>query len=141
MRVLISGSPSIQDYSVVVAGIAASGFTPTSINTTQSSGPSIFGYRWAMSQTPKIPVRVFSANWNSHGKPAGIICNREMATFSDAAVLFWDGSAADWMTPALRQYCRGLDPKCPVHFITYTPAGVSITKVQQGREESNALHH
>jgi hypothetical protein len=138
MRTLIYGSSTIQDYSVILAGITASGFTPTSINTNQASGPSVFGYRWAMSQTPKIPVRVFRPDWGRLGKPAGIICNREMATFSDCAILFWDGTNADWMTPALRQYCRGLHPVCRVHFIQHQPNNLPTDLVQQGRLESNA---
>lgn len=137
MKTIIHGSRTIQSYQVVVDAIASSGFTPSAILTTQDSGPSIFGYRWAMSQTPKIPVQVYRTNWNSHGKPAGIIAHREMATYADAAVLIWDGSKEDWMTPALRQYCKGLDPVCRVHFITYKPTTAPLTVVQQGREESN----
>jgi len=94
MKLMVHGSRSIQSYDVVLAALTASGFPAagvTALLTTQDPGPPIFGYRWALTQTPKIPVQVYRANWNSHGKPAGIISLREMATYADAAVLLWDG--------------------------------------------------
>lgn len=37
-----------------------------------------------------IPLKVFSANWDEHGKKAGYIRNRQMAEYSDLALAFWD---------------------------------------------------
>ena len=95
------------------------------------SGPPVFGYRWALER--KIPVRVFTADWKGLGKPAGIIRDREMATYCDAAVLVWDGS--DWMTEKLRCYFLHLDPPVKWFVFKHVPEGLSL--VQQGREESN----
>lgn len=38
----------------------------------------------------KYPVHKFPADWDSHGKSAGFIRNREMAQFADALLAFWD---------------------------------------------------
>ncbi len=134
MKTIIYGSKTIQSYDVVAKAVEDSGFADliTTVFTTQEPGPSIFGYRWAV--TRKIPVRVFTADWKSHGKPAGIIRDREMATFCDAAVLLWDGS--EWMTPALKKYFGQLDPKVRYHFVKHVPANLPSNLVDQGRIES-----
>ena len=39
----------------------------------------------------KVKMTEFSANWDLYGKAAGIIRNSEMADYSDACIVFWDG--------------------------------------------------
>lgn len=38
-----------------------------------------------------IPLITFPADWNSHGKKAGMVRNEKMANYADEAILFWDG--------------------------------------------------
>lgn len=38
-----------------------------------------------------LPVKYFPADWNTHGRAAGYRRNKEMAIYSDACVVFWDG--------------------------------------------------
>ena len=134
MRTIIGGSKTIQDYALVEATILASGFADqiTSVLCTMEPGPPIFGYRWGV--TNKKPVTPYIADWRKWGKPAGIIRDREMATFCDAAVLLWDGH--EWMTPKLKDYFRQLDPGVRCHFIKHIPANMPASLVNQGREES-----
>jgi len=40
-----------------------------------------------------IQLYQFPADWNTHGKAAGYIRNREMAQFADVLVAFWDGQS------------------------------------------------
>lgn len=40
-----------------------------------------------------LAVKVFPADWNQHGKAAGPIRNKEMATFADGLLAFWDGAS------------------------------------------------
>lgn len=40
-----------------------------------------------------LKTKVFLADWNQYGKAAGHIRNREMAKYTDVAVVFWDGQS------------------------------------------------
>lgn len=40
-----------------------------------------------------IPVKKFSADWYANGKSAGPIRNKQMAKYSDAALIIWDGES------------------------------------------------
>lgn len=56
--------------------------------------PDVFGEEWAAQH--KIPCQVFPADWDKHGKAAGLIRNRQMAEFcgSDGMLIaIWDGES------------------------------------------------
>lgn len=36
-------------------------------------------------------VKQFPADWDTHGKKAGVLRNKEMAIYADALLLIWDG--------------------------------------------------
>lgn len=42
-----------------------------------------------------IPVKIFPADWNKHGRKAGPICNRQMLQYilggKPLVIAFWDG--------------------------------------------------
>jgi hypothetical protein len=38
-----------------------------------------------------VPMEVFPAEWDKHGRSAGPIRNKQMADYADALVLIWDG--------------------------------------------------
>lgn len=40
-----------------------------------------------------IPVKEFKANWDTHGRAAGPIRNKQMVMEADALVAFWDGKS------------------------------------------------
>jgi len=40
-----------------------------------------------------IPIQVFPADWDTHGRAAGPIRNRQIVKASDLIVAFWDGKS------------------------------------------------
>lgn len=132
MKTIIAGSRTIQSYDVVARAILDSDFSDlvTTIFTSMETGPGIFGYRWAIER--RIPVRTFTADWKQHGKPAGIIRDREMVTFADAAILLCDPS--DHMMAAMVKYTKQMDPKLRVYTTIWKPE--TQTLVEYGRISS-----
>jgi hypothetical protein len=50
------------------------------------------GEKWANTfYLSKIKLSRFPADWETHGKAAGRIRNKQMADYSDALLLIWDG--------------------------------------------------
>jgi hypothetical protein len=49
------------------------------------------GRQWAISRG--IPVKMFPADWDAHGRSAGPIRNRQMAMYADKLIAFWDGKS------------------------------------------------
>lgn len=54
-------------------------------------GADMLGRKWALDRGHE--VLEFPADWNTHGKKAGFIRNREMADVADRVVAFWDGES------------------------------------------------
>ena len=50
-----------------------------------------------MAQASGVPVKMFSADWDVHGRAAGPIRNREMAEYADAVALFPGGAGTESM--------------------------------------------
>ncbi len=60
-----------------------------------ASGADAGGEAWARKRG--IPVKRFPADWNTHGRAAGPIRNRQMAEYADGVVLFPGGRGTDSM--------------------------------------------
>ena len=56
-----------------------------------AKGADRLGELWAKERG--IPVKVFPANWNLHGKKAGYLRNMDMASKAQRLVAFWDGES------------------------------------------------
>lgn len=91
--VIIAGSRTINDYSLVLRAIEKSGFSPTEVVCGGAKGVDTLGARWA--KEVGLPIGYFAADWDSHGKAAGPIRNREMAEYSvgGGLILVWDGKS------------------------------------------------
>ena len=55
------------------------------------SGADAAGEQWASSR--QIPVKVYPADWQAHGRAAGPMRNRQMAANADALIAVWDGAS------------------------------------------------
>jgi predicted Rossmann fold nucleotide-binding protein DprA/Smf involved in DNA uptake len=91
MRTIVAGSRGITDISVVREAVDASGFRVTEVVSGGARGVDRLGERLAGEMG--VPCRVFPADWETHGRSAGVIRNRLMAGYADALVAVWDGSS------------------------------------------------
>lgn len=91
MRTVIAGSRTITDPKVIEEAVAASGFTITEVVCGGAPGVDTLGKDWATLRG--IPVKMFPAEWEIHGKAAGPIRNAAMAAYADQVICIFDVQA------------------------------------------------
>lgn len=91
MKVIIAGSRHLTFPTLVDEAIKCSLFDITEVVSGGARGVDALGELWAARNG--IPVRLFPADWDKHGKAAGPIRNREMAAYADALIAIWDGKS------------------------------------------------
>jgi recombinational DNA repair protein (RecF pathway) len=94
MKTIIAGSRSITDYDVIKKYIKVFEETHGKISLVISGtakGVDELGERYANENN--IPLSRFPADWDKHGKKAGILRNIEMANNANALIAFWDGKS------------------------------------------------
>lgn len=88
MKLLIAGSPSITNYSLVVSAIEESGFEATEVLSGGARGVDRLGERFAAERG--VPVVQIKPDW-SRGRHAGLLANSELVAQSEVAVVVYDG--------------------------------------------------
>lgn len=88
MKVVIAGSRSITDYSVVKYAIELSGFDITTVVSGTAKGVDKLGEKFA--EDNNLNIIRFPANWSKFGRAAGFYRNWDMAEFCDAGIIIWD---------------------------------------------------
>jgi len=97
MRLIIAGSRDIsweeayakivelriEDHEILFATEIVSGCCPTGAD----HAGEIYGEFYS------IPVTLFKPDWETHGRAAGPIRNKQMAEYGDALLLIWDGES------------------------------------------------
>lgn len=92
MKVIIAGSRDIiAPKHLVGEAVRRSGFKITTVISGAAKGIDLAGEAYA--KHFKIPLEVFPADWNKHGKAAGPVRNTEMANVADALIAVWDGES------------------------------------------------
>lgn len=89
MKVIIAGSRSINDYTLVEKAVEQSGFPITEVVSGCAKGVDTLAIRFA--EFNELPVKRFHADWDKYKKAAGYRRNGEMATYADALIAIWDG--------------------------------------------------
>ena len=96
MKIVIAGSRTVRDENQVRSRIhhilSELDIEPSEIVSGKAIGPDTIGETYAMMFN--IPIKEMPANWNKHGKAAGPIRNKQMAEYTDMAIVFWDGESA-----------------------------------------------
>ena len=99
MRLIIAGTRSISDcralYETLVWLRNAKYTYDTLVTGLCPSGPDQVPFMMASFAKPgdETTIVEFLADWDSHGKAAGPIRNRQMAEYADELLLIWDGKS------------------------------------------------
>lgn len=93
MKLIIAGGRDFDDYDTLCSTIWIWYDTGeiTEIVSGGARGADSLGERYAKEND--IPLKVFPADWDTHGKKAGHIRNSEMANYGDELLAFWDGES------------------------------------------------
>ena len=91
MKVIIAGSRTITDCTIVSEAISKAGFDITEIVSGGAVGVDRCGEWYAAHHN--IPIKRFLADWRRYGRKAGPIRNGQMADYADALVAVWDGAS------------------------------------------------
>ena len=90
-RVIIAGSRSIVDYTALQYAIGQSDFSITEVVSGCARGVDSLGEQWANREG--IPVAQFVPDWGRFGRAAGMYRNSDMASYTDGAIILWDGES------------------------------------------------
>lgn len=105
MKVIVAGSRTINDYSIVKQAWIDSSFDITAVVSGGARGVDRCGEMLA--EELGVSIYRFQPDWASFGKRAGIIRNTQMGDFADALVAVWDGASKG--TAHMINYMKKLD--------------------------------
>lgn len=91
MKIIVAGSRDIGDRGAVARAIKSSPFNITEILSGNARGVDTIAENYAFYES--IPVKLFPADWDKYGKPAGAIRNRQMGEQADGLIAVWDGES------------------------------------------------
>lgn len=93
MRTIIAGSSRCPSVTIetVARAVRECGWDPSLVISGAAMGADRAGELWA--EANEIPILRCPANWDLHGRSAGIIRNTEMAGKADALIALWDGKS------------------------------------------------
>lgn len=101
MRVIIAGGRAFFDRLAIAEAIDASGFTITELVCGGARGADLTAA--LIIHARDLPIRLFPADWDTFGKAAGAIRNRQMAQYADALIAMPGGDGtADMILQASR---------------------------------------
>lgn len=108
-KLIIAGSRSIEDYSIVREAVVKSGLWKEHRNNLEivsgtAEGVDRLGEIFALNNG--LIIHPFKPDWDRFGKRAGMLRNCEMGDFADGLVAVWDGRSRG--TQHMIRYMTGL---------------------------------
>lgn len=91
MKTIIAGGREIHDYDLVLEAISDANIDITTVVSGGAKGVDSLGEQYA--EAMNIPLHIYKADWERHGRAAGPIRNRKMAENAEALIAIWDGKS------------------------------------------------
>jgi len=94
MKTIIAGGRDFKDYYLLKKRVdyyREHKGQITKIVSGGANGADELGERYATEYN--IPLEIFLADWDKHGRAAGPIRNRQMAEYADVLIAVWDGQS------------------------------------------------
>lgn len=93
MRVIIAGSRNFSDYELLEKTIdnVRQTIPIDEIVSGTATGADSLGEHYAKQKG--LEVKYFPADWASYGKAAGAIRNKQMSSYADMCIVFWDSKS------------------------------------------------
>lgn len=91
MKLIIAGGRDFNDVNLMYEWLHVLIPEVTEVVSGHARGADQMGEMWAHEHD--IPVKLFPADWKTHGKLAGFVRNEQMAEYADQAVVFWNGKS------------------------------------------------
>jgi len=88
MKIAIIGSRGFCDYEKLCNIMNFYSDKASLIISGGAKGADLLGERWANENN--IPTKIFLPDWNTHGKSAGFIRNKDIVENADLVIAFWD---------------------------------------------------
>lgn len=107
-KVIVAGSRGFCDYRLMAKKLdyllSSKSHDEIIVVSGGARGADSLGERYAREH--KLKLKVFPADWDTFGKRAGYLRNKQMAEYADALVAFWDGQSrgTQHMIELARQY-------------------------------------
>jgi YspA, cpYpsA-related SLOG family len=89
MKTAIVGSRNIENYDLLKQ--ATKGLKITMVISGGAAGVDKMAERYAIEKG--LPLTVLNADWQAHGKSAGMIRNAEIVKTADQVIAIWDGQS------------------------------------------------
>ncbi len=90
MNIAFVGSRNFPDWSLIQKEIDA---LPVGVTVISGGARGVDSVSIELAKKRGLAVRVFTADWASYGKAAGMIRNQEIVKHSDEVIAFWDGKS------------------------------------------------
>ena len=91
MKVIIAGSRDFNNADLVAETMNELNIIISEVVCGDAKGADTLGATWASAND--IAIKHYPADWDTYGRSAGIIRNKQMAEYADFLIAFWDGKS------------------------------------------------
>lgn len=93
MKTIIAGCRDFENYPFLqeMVNKFRQGQVITEVVSGGAKGADMLGEQYAIEYN--LPLKIFPADWDKHGRAAGPIRNKQMAEYGDQLIAVWDGKS------------------------------------------------